>query len=488
MTERNDQIEQRLAKLAGIRDDLGLDPYPPRTGPVTPVARVVESGETQEPVSTAGRIRARREHGKTVFMDVWSEGASIQVYLKKDRLPEAVWRLSELLDLGDIVRVTGPVFRTRSGELTVQVASLELLCKSLRPLPVVKTDSEGRTFDAFSDTEMMYRHRSIDLAVNPESRERALARSRIITALRAYLDRNRFVEVETPVLQPLYGGAAAEPFKTEYAHLGETFYLRIATELYLKRLLAGGMDRVYELGKDFRNEGIDSTHSPEFTQLELYEAYGDYGTMMTRFEEMMQEAAQAAGCGRTASFRGHAISLEAPFARVGFVDALREASGEDFFSWEPGALRRLCDDLGIAPGSSSREDMIDRLFDHHVTSKLIQPTFVVDYPQFLSPLAKLKPGCPGITERFELFIAGLEMCNAFSEQNDPVLQRRILVEQAQASSERKGDVDEEFLAALELGMPPAGGLGIGVDRLVMVLTDARSIRDVILFPQLRRLS
>ncbi|MGB4083457.1 MAG: amino acid--tRNA ligase-related protein, partial [Candidatus Fermentibacter daniensis] len=363
MTERNDQIEQRLAKLAGIRDDLGLDPYPPRTGPVTPVARVVESGETQEPVSTAGRIRARREHGKTVFMDVWSEGASIQVYLKKDRLPEAVWRLSELLDLGDIVRVTGPVFRTRSGELTVQVASLELLCKSLRPLPVVKTDSEGRTFDAFADTEMMYRHRSIDLAVNPESRERALARSRIITALRAYLDRNRFVEVETPVLQPLYGGAAAEPFKTEYAHLGETFYLRIATELYLKRLLAGGMDRVYELGKDFRNEGIDSTHSPEFTQLELYEAYGDYGTMMTRFEEMMQEAAQAAGCGRTASFRGHAISLEAPFARVGFVDALREASGEDFFSWEPGALRRLCDDLGIAPGSSSREDMIDRLFD-----------------------------------------------------------------------------------------------------------------------------
>lgn len=488
MTERNDQLEQRLAKLAGIRDDLGLDPYPPRSGCVTSVASVVESGETQEPVSTAGRIRARREHGKAVFMDVWSEGASIQLYLKKDKLPEAVWRLSELLDLGDIVRVTGPVFRTRSGELTVEVASLELLCKSLRPLPVVKTDADGRTFDAFADTEMMYRHRSIDLAVNPASRARALARSRIVTALRSYLDRNLFVEVETPVLQPLYGGAAAEPFKTGYAHLGETFYLRIATELYLKRLLAGGLDRVYELGKDFRNEGIDRTHSPEFTQLELYEAYGDYGSMMTRFEEMLSEAAQAAGCGRTVGFRGHEISLEAPFARIGFVDALREASGEDFFSWEPGSLRKLCDDLEIAPGSSSREDMIDKLFDHHVTSKLIQPTFVVDYPQFLSPLAKLKPGCPGITERFELFIAGLEMGNAFSEQNDPVLQRRILSEQAQASSERKGEVDEEFLAALELGMPPAGGLGIGVDRMVMVLTDAQSIRDVILFPQLRRLT
>lgn len=487
MIEQGDQMDIRRAKLAEVRDVLGLDPYPPRTGPVTPVASVVQAGETPGPVSTAGRIRARREHGKALFVDIWSEGASIQAYFRKDRLPGAVWALAGLLDLGDIVRVSGGVFRTRTGELTVDVQGMELLCKSLRPLPVVKTDAEGRTFDALADTELMYRHRTTDLLVNPASRARALARSRIVTALRSYLDRNGFVEAETPVLQPLYGGASAEPFTTEYVHLGERFFLRIATELYLKRLLAGGIDRVYELGKDFRNEGIDRTHSPEFTQLELYEAYGDYGTMMTRFEEMVGEAAEAAGTGMEVAFRGHRICLRAPFARVGFVDSLRDASGEDFFSWEPGALRKRCDDLGIAPGAADRESLIDKLFDHYVTSGLVQPTFVLDYPQFLSPLAKPKPGCPGITERFEPFIAGLEMGNAFSEQNDPGLQRAILQEQAAGSAERMGEVDEDFLHALEIGMPPAGGLGVGVDRLAMVLTDASSIRDVILFPQLRRL-
>jgi lysyl-tRNA synthetase class 2 len=351
----------------------------------------------------------------------------------------------------------------------------------------VKTDAEGNVFDALADTEMMYRHRSIDLLVNPVSRERAIARSRIVSALRAYLDGNGFLEVETPVLQPLYGGAAAEPFKTEYIHLQETFYLRIATELYLKRLLAGGLDRVYELGKDFRNEGIDRTHSPEFTQLELYEAYGDYTTMMTRFEEMVAEAARAAGTGLDIVYRGQEISLAAPFQRTGFVEALAKASGEDLFSWEPADLRRLCDRLELAPGTEGREGLIDKLFDHYVTSQLVQPTFVIDYPQFLSPLAKPKPGSPGITERFEPFIAGLEMGNAFSEQNDPVMQRRILEEQAGMCEERRGEVDEEFLHALETGMPPAGGLGVGIDRLAMILTDAPSIRDVILFPQLRRL-
>lgn len=487
MIEKNDQMETRTAKLDGIRETLGLDPYPPRTGPVSPVSVVAGAGESPDPVSIAGRIRARREHGKALFMDIWSQGSTIQVYVRKDNLPDETWALSGQLDLGDFVRVTGPVFRTRMGELTVEVRSLEILCKSLRPLPVVKTDAEGNVFDALADTEMMYRHRSIDLLVNPVSRERAIARSRIVSALRAYLDGQGFLEVETPVLQPLYGGAAAEPFKTEYIHLQETFYLRIATELYLKRLMAGGLDRVYELGKDFRNEGIDRTHSPEFTQLEIYEAYADYGTMMSRFEDMVGSAAEAAGKGVEISFRGHAISLAAPFARVGFVEELRRFSGEDLFSWGPADLRRLCDRLEIAPGATGRESLIDKLFDHFVTSGIVQPTFVMDYPQFLSPLAKLKPGCPGITERFEPFIAGLEMGNAFSEQNDPVLQRRILEEQASSSNERNGEVDEEFLQALETGMPPAGGLGMGVDRLVMVLTDAPSIRDVILFPQLRRL-
>lgn len=481
----SDQIGVRLSKLSALRD-AGTDPYPPRTGPVADIGTVVSAGESAGPVAVAGRIRGRREHGKTLFIDIWGQDASIQAYIRRDGVDEGLWNLAGSLDLGDLVRAGGPVFRTRMGELTVEVRSLTLLCKSIRPLPVVKTDSDGNTWDALADSELMMRHRTVDLLVNPRSRDRAIARSRIVSALRSYLDRSGFLEVETPILQPLYGGAAAEPFSTEYRHLGETYFLRIATELYLKRLLAGGFDRVYEIGKDFRNEGIDRTHCPEFTQLELYEAYGDYGTMMTRFEQMVAAAAEAAGRGVTIVYRGQEIDLEPPFERIGFVESLAAASKEDLFSWAPSDLRRLCDRLEIAPGASDRETLIDKLFDFYVTDGLIQPTFVVDYPEFLSPLAKHKPGCPGITERFEPFIAGLEVGNAFSEQNDPVLQRRILEEQAAASGIRRGEVDEDFLQALEVGMPPAGGMGIGVDRLAMILTDASAIRDVILFPQLRR--
>ncbi len=487
MSEQGDQVEVRLSKASELSGAMGVELYPARTGPVVPIRSIVEEGETGEDRHAAGRIRARREHGKSIFMDLSGDGSQIQVYLRADNLPEHLWKVAGLLDLGDIVRVGGPVFRTRMGELTIDVRDLQLLSKSIRPTPVVKVDSEGRAWDALADTELMYRHRCIDLLVNPDGRRRALTRARIVTALRSYLDSAGFIEVETPILQPIYGGASAEPFSTEYRHLGETFYLRIATELYLKRLLVGGIERVYEIGKDFRNEGIDRTHSPEFTQLEIYEAYGDYGTMMGRFEDMVLAAADAAGAGRTVVYRGQEISLATPFERLGFVDSLRRCSGEDLISWSPSDLRKLCDRLGIAPGASDRETLIDKLFDYYVTAGLVQPTFVLDYPEFLSPLAKHKPGSPGMTERFEPFIAGMEVGNAFSEQNDPVLQRRILQEQAAMSCIRGGEVDEDFLHALELGMPPAGGLGVGVDRLVMLLTDAASIRDVILFPQLRRL-
>ncbi len=364
---------------------------------------------------------------------------------------------------------------------------LRLLCKSVRPLPVVKTDPEGIAHDAVSDPDLMFRHRCVDLLTNPASRERFEARSRIVTALRRYLDESGFLEVETPILQPLYGGAAADPFVTEYHSLDQTFYLRIATELYLKRLLAGGIEKVYELGKDFRNEGIDRTHSPEFTQLELYEAWADYGTMMTRFEEMMTAAAGALGGSLEIDFLHMRIDLTPPYRRIGFIDSLREASGEDLFSWSPADLRKLSDHLEISPGVSDRITLLDRLFDHYVADRIVEPSFVVDYPEELSPLAKLKKdGTTGITERFEAFTAGLELANAFSEQNDPLFQRKVLESQAVADGHREGEVDEDFLYALETGMPPAGGMGIGVDRMVMLLTGTGSIRDTILFPQLRR--
>jgi lysyl-tRNA synthetase class 2 len=484
---QSDQIEARLAKLREIREGLGIDPYPARTPGRIPVSDARDMGETEEPVAVAGRIRGRREHGRTVFADLEDQTGSIQLYLNLKVLGDDAWALLQHLDLGDLVWVRGPLFLTRMGELSVRAEELMLLCKSTRPLPVVKTDSDGVTHDAVSDQDLTYRHRCIDLLTNPLSRRRFEARSRIVTALRSYLDGIGFLEVETPVLQPIYGGAAADPFVTEYHSLDQTFYLRIATELYLKRLLAGGMERVYELGKDFRNEGIDRTHSPEFTQLELYEAWADYTTMMNRFEEMVLVASEAAGAGREIEYQGTSLDLSPPWQRIGFVESLGKASGEDLFSWDPADLRKLADDLEIAPGVTDRITLLDRLFDYYVADRIVQPGFVVDYPVELSPLAKQsREGGESITERFEAFAAGLELANAFSEQNDPLFQRDVLVKQAVSDGHREGEVDEEFLYALETGMPPAGGMGIGIDRLVMLLTDTGAIRDTILFPQLRR--
>lgn len=486
--KHSDQMQQRHSKLVEIRQDIGVDPFPSRTPDRIPVSEALAFGETEESLSVAGRIRSKREHGKTIFVDIMDHTGSIQLYLNTKILSEDNWVLLQKLDLGDIIWVRGRLFNTRMGELTVRVEELRLLCKSVRPLPVVKIDSEGVSHDSVSDPDLMYRHRCIDLLTNTPSRERFVKRSRIVSALRKYLDENDFLEVETPVLQPIYGGAAADPFVTEYHSLDQTCYLRIATELYLKRLLVGGFERVYELGKDFRNEGIDRTHSPEFTQLELYEAYADYQTMMSRFEEMITASAEAVGLGQKIEFLGQDVDLTPPFRRLGFVDSLLEASEEDLFSWTPEDLRKLSDRLEIAPDVTDRITLLDKLFDHYVADRITAPTFVVDYPSELSPLAKQKPGSQSLTERFEIFVMGLELANAFSEQNDPLFQRSVLERQAVSDGHREGEVDEEFLYALETGMPPAGGMGIGVDRLVMLLTGTASIRDTILFPQLRRTS
>jgi len=482
----NPIIEGRLSKLSDLRAS-GVDPYPPRTPGRVPIADLREMNpETCDAVQTTGRIRARREHGRTIFMDISDPSARIQLYFNSRELPPETWEILSHTDLGDIIWVAGTLFVTRMGELTVKVTGMKVLVKAVRPLPVVKVDSGGEVHDAVSDPDLLYRHRCVDLLLNPGSRERFVSRSRMIKAMRDHLDRSGFIEVETPVLQQLYGGANAEPFITTYNFLDQLCFLRIATELYLKRLMVGGFHKVYEIGKDFRNEGVDRTHSPEFTQLELYEAWTDYEGMMRRFEELVSAAAGALGKGGEITFQGLSIDLSTPFARVPFVSALHQHSGEALFEMDHADLARFAGRLGIATAGVDRADLLDKLFDHFVTPTLVQPTFVIDYPVELSPLAKGKPDDPRLTERFEAFIAGIELANAFSEQNDPLLQRRILLEQAASSGHREGAVDEEFLYALEVGMPPAGGLGVGVDRLVMILTDAGSIRDTILFPHLRR--
>lgn len=483
--EKNEFIERRLEKLSAIRDS-GINPYPALTPDRVSVEVLRETGETEEVLSSSGRVMAKRKHGKTVFCDLVDPTGRIQLFINAKVVDAESWELLGNIDLGDIIWVQGPLFVTRTGELSVKVSSVTLLSKAVRPMPVVKTDAEGEVHDAVSDPDFLYRHRCIDLQLNSAVKDRFINRGKIIAAARNYLDSHGFCEVETPVLQQIYGGAAADPFVSYYNSMEEDCYLRIATELYLKRLVAGGMHRVYEIGKDFRNEGVDRTHSPEFTQLELYEAWTDYNGMMSRFEGIVTAAAEAAGVGKTVQFQEHELDLSTPFQRVPFVETLHEKSGEQLFEWSTDQLAALAEKLELTDGSRDRASLLDKLFDHFVTPGLIQPSFVVDYPVELSPLAKQKPGDPRLTERFEAFAAGLELANAFSEQNDPLYQRQILEAQAAESAHRKGVVDEEFLYALEIGLPPTGGLGIGMDRLVMILTGSPSIRDTILFPHLRR--
>jgi lysyl-tRNA synthetase, class II len=456
----------------------------------TPPAATSHGAADVPRVSVAGRIVAWRAHGKTAFAHLADHTGRIQLYFRKDELGPERYALLDHFDLGDIVGVAGSLFRTRTGEVTVRVTSFELLAKSLRPLPFGKEEEvDGKLVrhSGFSDPEQRYRQRYADLAVHPEVRGLFVARSRMITTMRTFLDGLGFIEVETPILQPLYGGAAARPFTTHHNSLDMPLFLRVADELYLKRLIVGGFDRVYEIGHDFRNEGIDRTHNPEFTMLEFYEAYADYTTMMGRVESLLGDI--AASLRSVPEIAAAVPVFTAPFPRLEWVPALNKALGIDVLGADEASLREMARRAGVEkPDTLSRPKLMDELFQALVESTIINPTFVVDYPVELSPLAKPKRGNPALTERFELFANGREMANAFSELNDPVDQRERL--EAQAGLRAAGDeeavgVDEDYLRAMDYGMPPMGGVGVGVDRLFMWMTGTASIRDVILFPTMR---
>jgi lysyl-tRNA synthetase class 2 len=450
-------------------------------------------GEQGPEVAVAGRIVRMSSQGKTRFLHLEDGSGRIQVYARRDQLGDA-YALLERLDLDDHLGVRGGLFRTKAGEITVRAAELTLLSKSLRPLPRGKTQQgpEGPvTFGGLHDPELRYRQRYADLAVHPEVRAVFQLRSKAVSWIRRYLDEQGFLEVETPVLQPLYGGAAARPFTTHHNALDLPLYLRIADELYLKRLLVGGLERVYEIGHDFRNEGMDRTHNPEFTMLEAYQAYADYGDMMTLVEGLVSGVIRH--CLGTLRLERHGTTLDftPPFARVRFIEGIRERSGLDLRTANDDAMRRVLADRGataehVAALSGGR--LQDEVFKVVLEPDLVQPTFVLDYPKPLSPLAKEHRADPALTERFELFVGGRELANAFSELNDPDDQRRRFEDQGRqqaAGNEEAQPYDADYIRALEYGMPPAGGVGLGIDRLVMLIADQPSIRDVILFPAMR---
>jgi lysyl-tRNA synthetase, class II len=505
MEERRTQVvEDRLAKLAELKQH-GVEPYAYRYAVTHHTAQACLAFEAREAAGTlstngdetvrlGGRIIASRSHGKTIFADLADRAGRIQLYFRANDLP-AQFPVVELLDIGDWIGVEGTLFRTRMGEVSVRVSAFELLAKSLRPLPVGKQESdeatgERRVYGGFVDLEQRYRQRYADLAVNPEVRDVFVTRARIVSALRRFLDERGYIEVETPVLQPLYGGASARPFVTHHNALDMRLYLRIADELYLKRLIVGGLERVYEIGKDFRNEGIDRTHNPEFTMLEFYEAFADYADMMRLVEQLIGHVvADATGGETNLSFQGECIDFRPPFRRLSYLDALLEYGGIDVDAMKDAPLAARAAAAGVENAQTlSRPKLLDELFKALVEPHLVQPVFITDYPRELSPLAKPKRGDARLVERFELMVAGREIANAFSELNDPFDQRERFEAQVRlraAGDEEAQNLDEDYLRALEYGMPPTGGVGIGVDRLVMLVTDQGSIRDVILFPTMR---
>jgi lysyl-tRNA synthetase class 2 len=490
--ELNFVLQARREKLEALQA-AGVAPYAytfDRQNSAAQAQTLLGDADEGPTVSLAGRVVAWRSHGKTTFAHLADSTGKIQLYFKKDLLGDQSYERLTHFDLGDIVGVHGPLFRTRTGEVTVRVDRVELLAKSLRPLPFGKEEEvNGQVVrhSGFADPEQRYRQRYADLAVHPEVRALFVARSRMISSIRSFLDQRDFLEVETPILQPLYGGAAARPFTTVHNALDMPLYLRIADELYLKRLVVGGLERVYEIGHDFRNEGIDRNHNPEFTMLELYQAYEDYSSIMDLVEQLLEKTADAVRS--TPELDENVPRFRRPFKRVEWVPSLNTAAGVDVASLNDAALRSLAQRVGVEkPESLSRPKVMDEMFQALVESKLQEPTFVVDYPVELSPLAKPKRGNPNLTERFELFANGKELANGFSELNDPLDQRRRFEAQAKlkaAGDEEASGVDEDYLRAMEYGMPPMGGVGIGIDRLFMYLSGATNIRDVILFPTMR---
>ena len=481
-------IDERRAKAEALRAE-GIDPFPSRFAGRNSINEVRATGEDLEPgterpgvVRVAGRLVARRGQGKMAFLDVEDRSGRIQVMATSNAIGEDQLERLVRLDLGDLVGVCGPLIRTRRGELSIALQSYEILAKSFRPPP--------DKHHGLKDPETRYRQRYADLIASSEVRDVFITRAKVIAGVRRFLDDRGFIEVETPVLQPIYGGAAARPFVTHHNTLDRDFFLRIATELYLKRCIVGGLEKVYELGKDFRNEGISFKHNPEFTMLETYEAYADYSDVMDMLEAMVSDVAGLAAGTTTVRWRDHEIDLAPPWARVTLRDGLLATSRLDIsVLGEAGSLRDAMRAKGYnAPDDAAWPKLVDELLTQALEPTLIQPTFVHDYPLALSPFAKSRPGQPDIVERFEAFCGGMEIANAYSELNDPDDQRERL--RAQAAAHAGGDdesqpMDEDYIAALEYGMPPTGGLGVGIDRLVMLLTGRDTIREVVLFPALR---
>ena len=497
--ELSEQEQLRRRSLQALRE-LGINPYPAARYDVTATAREIaenydETKGNYQQVRIAGRIMSRRIMGSASFFELQDHTGRIQVYIRRDDIcPEGDPTLyntvfKKLLDIGDFVGVEGFAFHTNTGELSVHCRALTLLSKSIRPLPVVK-EKDGQTFDAFTDPEMRYRQRYVDLVVNPQVRETFIKRSRIITAMREFFNERGYVEVETPILQPIPGGASARPFITHHNALDTDFYMRIATELYLKRLIVGGFDGVYELGKNFRNEGMDRTHNPEFTCMEIYVAYKDYLWMMGFTEQLLEHISTVVNGTTELTIDGRQISFKAPFRRVTMTDAIREKTGYDITGQSEEQLREACRRLNVETDETmGKGKLIDAIFGQYCEPDFIQPTFVCDYPIEMSPLCKRHRSNPDLTERFELFVNGKELCNAYSELNDPIDQLERFQEQLRLSE--KGDdeamfIDMDFVRALEYGMPTCSGMGIGIDRLVMLLTDSPSIREVIFFPLLKQ--
>ena len=479
----NELKRVRLEKLEELRQ-MGVDPFGSRFERDADCQSILDNFEAMEGqnVSVAGRIMSKRRHGKAGFANLQDLSGTIQLYFRKDDLGEERYELFKKLDIGDILGIKGFLFRTQKGEITIHVEVMEYLSKSLNPLP--------EKWHGLKDVEMRYRQRYVDLIVNPEARAVFIKRSQIVKEIRNYLDERGFLEVETPMMQPIAGGAAARPFITYHNTLDMNLYLRIAPELYLKRLIVGGLEKVYEINRSFRNEGIDTRHNPEFTMLELYQAYADYQVMMELTENMVSAVLQKVNGSMQVEFEGEMLDFTPPWHRITMLDAINKYAGLDFRNiTSDGEAQAAAAELGLkVDAKSSRGEIINEVFEEFVEDKLVQPTFVYGHPVEISPLAKRNAQYPEFTDRFEVFVMQREIANAFSELNDPLDQKSRFLKQVEkrASGDSEAHMmDEDYINALEYGMPPAGGLGIGIDRLVMLMTNSSSIRDVILFPTLR---